>query len=228
MEMFFVVCAALGGTLLVAQFVLSLVGLGHGDLDHDLGQGLGADVHDFTGHDVAGHDSAAGQPAAGAAHDHPAPAQHGSTGFFKLLTFRTLVAALVFFGLAGLAAESADLAAPEPLLIALGSGGAAMYGVFYLMQLLTRLKSDGTERIAGAVGRAATVYLSIPGAHAGPGKIQITLQQRWVEYEAVTAGEPLATGTPVVVVDVVGPGVVEVMPAERPGAAGLRETRARS
>ena len=143
-----------------------------------------------------------------------------------MLTFRTVVAAMVFFGLAGLAAESAELQSPQPLLIALASGAAAMYAVFYLMQSLGRLKADGTQRIAGAIGREAVVYLGIPAAHGGAGKIHLTLQNRLIEYEATTAGGALTTGSRVVVVDVVGPGVVEVAAAEDPGPAGLHETRA--
>ncbi len=133
---------------------------------------------------------------------------------------------MVFFGLAGLAAESAELAAPQPLLVALASGAAAMYSVFYLMQSLGRLKADGTQRIAGAIGREAVVYLGIPGAHAGAGKIHLTLQNRLIEYEATTAGPQLPTGTRVVVVELAGPGIVEVAEAADPGSPGLHQTRA--
>jgi hypothetical protein len=242
MEMLFVICAVLGGTLLIAQFALGMLGFGHEGLDHDLAADAG---HDFAGHDVASlggdshdgdsHDgSAAGSAsvehhAGGAAHEqtqsHSSTA-HDSTALFKVLTFRTVVAATVFFGLAGLAAESAELPSPQPLLVALASGAAAMYAVFYLMQSLGRLKADGTQRISGAIGREGIVYLGIPAAHGGAGKIHLTLQNRLVEYEAKTAGAPLTTGTRIVVVDVIGSGVVEVAAVEDPRPAGLHGTRA--
>ncbi len=232
MEMLFLCAAILGGTLMIAQFLLSLLGFSHEGFDHDLGGDTGVDLsgHDFAGQDFAGHDLLTSADShAGDSHDGHAPehgsaahgqahshlqGKHDSTWLFRILTFRTVVAALVFFGLAGLAAESAELTAPRPLLLALASGGAAMYSVYYLMQSLGRLRADGTERIGAAVGREAIVYLSIPAARTGAGKIQLTLQNRTLEYQATTAGAALPTGTRVVVTEVVGPGAVEVAAAE--------------
>src|SRR5664279_2403337 len=119
MSWVFAVCSVVGGTILLCQFLMSLAGLGHvfGDLDcgHDAG-------HD-GGHD-AGHDA-----------DHPTDDHHthGSSWLFGVLTFRTIVAALTFFGLAGLAAEASELGAESTLLIALAAGAAALYGVHWLM-----------------------------------------------------------------------------------------------
>ncbi len=250
MEMLFLSAAILGGTLMIGQFLLSLVGFGHEGLDHDLGSDGGGDLagHDFASHDYAGHDtftsSAGGHLSdshdghspghAGAAHGGTAHSQahsqahskHDSTTLFRVLTFRTVVAALVFFGLAGLAAESAELASPRPLMLALASGAAAMYSVFYLMQSLGRLRADGTERIGAAVGREALVYLSIPAARAGAGKIHLTMQNRTLEYQATTAGAALPTGTRVIVVEVVGPSAVEVVAAETASATDSQPTRA--
>ena len=66
-------------------------------------------------------------------------------------------------------------------------------------------------------GAPATVYLAIPGARGGVGKVTLTLQGRTVEYEAVTAGARIPTGAPVVVVDVVAPGTLEVTPTPEVG-----------
>ena len=45
----FLVCAVLGGTIMVCQVVLTLVGLAgdslHVDVGHDMGHGLGGDLH---------------------------------------------------------------------------------------------------------------------------------------------------------------------------------------
>ncbi|MBI3840117.1 MAG: NfeD family protein [Planctomycetia bacterium] len=214
MEALFIACAALGGTLLVTQFLLTLMGLGHhdagfdhdfsGDAAHGLGDNLGGDAShagNLDGH-AGTHDAA-----------HP-QADHANW-FFKAISIRTLVAAITFFGLGGLGAVKADLPWPQPLLIALGSGAAAMYGVYFIMQSLYRLKADGTERIARSIGAEGTVYLSIPGHHAGPGKIHFSLQNRLVEYQAVTSGEALPTGAKVVVVGLIGPDTVEVEPASQ-------------
>ena len=65
MEMLFVICAVLGGTLLVAQFALGLLGFGHEGFDHDIGGDVGHDFggpsfgeHSFGGHDAGSHDAA--------------------------------------------------------------------------------------------------------------------------------------------------------------------------
>jgi membrane protein implicated in regulation of membrane protease activity len=201
MATFFVICAALGGTLMVCQFLASLLGLGgdHGDADHggDFGHDAG---HDF-GHD-AGHD---------AAHDvhHD---QHSSSWFFGVLSFRALSAALTFFGLAGSAALAAGWDRWQSLFVALAAGAIALYLVASLMRMLAGLKSDGTVRIERSVGTVGTVYLRIPGKRAGAGKVTLVVQGQSVECQAVTPSDDLPTGARVQVVSVVGPNTVEVIP----------------
>lgn len=205
----FLFCALVGGTVLACQFVLTLVGMGHHDVDmsHDVPHDLGADgAHDASFSDGDGHD---------AGH------HHGSTWLFGVISFRTLVAAFTFFGLAGMAAQSAELALPWQLLIAVIAGTAAMYGVHWIMQSFYRLGEDGTVRIARAVGQQGTVYVSIPGGKAGSGKIQLNLQNRLVEYEAVTSAEgKLPAGAKVVVVGVMGSNTLVVEPQHENVAAG--------
>jgi hypothetical protein len=59
----------------------------------------------------------------------------------------------------------------------------------------------------------ATVYVPVPGAGGGAGKVLLTLQGRTVECQAVTSdSRVLPTGTPVTVVDVRAADLVEVVP----------------
>ena len=125
----------------------------------------------------------------------------------------TLVAALAFFGLAGLAGTAKWGEEPITLLVALAAGAGALFLVATLMRSMSRLKADGTVRIDRAVGKTGTVYLSVPPARAGAGKVTLSLQNRTVEYQAVTAQDALLTGAPIVVVAVLGPDTVEVAPA---------------
>ncbi|HMC90033.1 MAG TPA: protein kinase [Gemmataceae bacterium] len=193
METIYTICALLGGTLLGVQFLMSLLGLGH----HD---GVGSDFHDVAGHDVH---------AGGEAHDVSHDAQ--VSWFAGILTFRTVVAALTFFGLAGRASAAAETTPAGSLVIALAAGGAALFGVAFLMRSLYRLRAEGTARIDRALGHTATVYLSVPGHKSGAGKVHLNLQNRTVECQAVTAQEPLPCGTKVVVVGLAGPDTVEVV-----------------
>jgi hypothetical protein len=209
MSFVFIVCAAVGGTVLVIQFVLSLIGLGgHGfdiDTPHDIGHDLGGMFHGDAGGDL--HGDAAG--AHDTAHD-AAASHHGTNWLFGVLSFRTVTAAMAFFGLAGLAAQSAEASTPTTLAIAVAAGAAAMFAVYWMMRGLYELRAEGTVRIQRALGEHGTVYLRVPGQNAGSGKIQINLQNRTVEYLAVTSGPELPTGTRVVVVGIVNPTTVEV------------------
>lgn len=186
MDTIFLVCAAIGGTLLLCQVVLMVLGLGgHNDFGH------GAHV---LGHHEPGHEAE-------------------SSWFANLLTFRTIVAALTFFGLAGLTASAGKAEPPQALLIAVAAGAGALFLVAWLMRTLRNLRSDGTVHVERAVGKSGTVYLTVPGRKAGAGKVTLTLQNRTMEYQAITADQELPTGAKVVVLSVVSPDTVEVIPA---------------
>jgi hypothetical protein len=204
METLYMICAAAGGTVLVCQFLLTLLGVGG---HHDVG---GHEVADGGDHDFHGGDHHGG---------HGPHHENASSWFVSLLTFRTLVAAVTFFGLAGLAGTEGwgEESKPLTLLVALAAGASAMFVVAWLMQLLYRLKAEGTVRMDRAIGKSGTVYLPIPAQKAGMGKVMLTLQNRTVECQAVTSHQQLPTGAHVVVVAVLSPDTVEVAPAPLSG-----------
>lgn len=210
----FLICATLGGTILLCQFVLTLIGLAGDSMDTDVGHDFGGDFHGDAGGDF--HGDTGGDLHGGGADHATAAEHHGGNWFLGVLSFRSVTAALTFFGLAGLAAESANAAMGIVLLVAAGAGLAALYGVYRLMRWLSGLSSDGTVRIHRAIGRQGTVYLRIPGHNAGSGKIQIALQNRTVELLATTGGDPLPAGARVLVVDVLTANTVAVAPALEP------------
>jgi hypothetical protein len=197
METVYTVCAVVGGTLIVCQFLLTLFGLGG---HHDMGG------HDVAGHDLGGHD------AAGHAHDASHEHESAAAWFFRMLTFRTVVAGVAFFGLAGLAATHQDLEPAPAAALAVAAGLAAVVLVGWLMRTLSGMNLDGTVRIDRAVGAPGTVYLNIPGGRAGAGKVLVSVQGRRVEYKAITNQQDLPTGAKVIVVSVIGPDTVEVSP----------------
>lgn len=180
MDTAFLICAALGATLLACELVAGMLGFGH---EHDT--------------DVGGD------------HDADNPDGHGNS-LFGMLSVRTATAAVLFFGLGGLTARYYALEEWQAFGVAGGAGLLALYLVALAMRSLKGLKSDGTAKIGRAVGRTGTVYLRVPGARGGSGKVHLMLQNRTVEYQAVTAGEELATGKPVKVVAVVSSDTVEV------------------
>src|SRR5262249_11884699 len=96
------------------------------------------------------------------------------------------------------------------LATALAAGAVALFGVHWMMRTIYRLRVDGTARIERTVGQTGTVYLRIPGKLAGPGKVHVTVDNRLLEYEAMTASEPLPSGALVRVLRIVGPETLEV------------------
>src|SRR5262245_30370000 len=101
MDTVFLICAALGGGLMVCLLLASLAGFGH-DADHDLGGG----DHDHGG--AHGHD-------------------HAGNWFLGLLSVRTVTAAIAFFGIGGKVALASGVEELPALGIAIGAGFAALY-----------------------------------------------------------------------------------------------------
>ncbi len=207
----FLVAAVVGGTVMVCQFVLTLMGLGDdmtdggGDLGGDAGFDGALDGGDLPG-DVAGDHSTSLATAADGELHHP-----DSSWLFGVLSFRTLVGAAAFFGLAGIAAKGANFNDGQSLLVAVAAGLAAMYGMYWLLLAISRFSSSGNQRITSALGRRGTVYIPIPADGQGAGKVQLSMQNRIVELQAVTDGpERLKTGETVEVVAVAGSDLVRV------------------
>ena len=200
MDTLFLFCAVVGGSVMLFQFALTFLGLG--DSGGELGDvGDIGDIDDVNVDDTAGFSDAVDTEAAGSVSSH----------IFGVLSFRTVIAAVTFFGIAGKAALAAELSVVQALPIAVAAGAAAMYGVYSLMRAIYRLRSAGNVRIGGAVGLRGVVYVPIPAGRSGAGKIQLNLQNRTMEYQAMTDGEAkLPTGARIVVTDVLGPDTVAV------------------
>lgn len=183
---FFAVCAVAGGTVLVVQLALLVFGLGH---------------HGFDGTSDAAHDVAHG-------------AGHDSSFFFRVVSFRSLTAAVTFFGLAGGLCVSSGVPPVFSFAAATGLGAGVMVLVAWLMQLLMSLHSEGTVQIEETLGQPARVYLSVPGQEEGLGKVMVTIGGREVEYQAMTRGERLPAGASAIVDEITDLNTVFVIKAE--------------
>ncbi|QDU80536.1 hypothetical protein Pla110_22670 [Polystyrenella longa] len=132
-----------------------------------------------------------------------------------VLSFRAILTGVTVFGLVGIAASKqfpgSDI---QNFMIAVACGLGVLYLVGWLIQALYQLKYDGTVNIQRAIGTQGTVYLKIPGKNSGKGKVSIPLQERMMEYEAMTADDEIVTGTTIVVTGVLSPGVLEVKSVE--------------
>lgn len=206
-------CAAIAGTILIVQLILTLIGMGtEGDFDVDAQSG---DVHVEAGagdfHIESGGDALHVE----ADHvDHDA-GHHGSSWFFGMLSFRAIVAAVAFFGAGGVVGTTGGLHEYTTLMLALLCGAGAMVFVAWAMRMLGSLHDSGTVNIHNVLGTTGTVYLTIPAHNQGRGKVTVEVQNRTMEYPAVTDSDALPTGTEVEIVRIGGGNVLEVAPAGR-------------
>ncbi len=202
-------CVAIPATVfLLLQTVLMLLGIGVG---HDADGAGDAGGHDFDGHDfdgsVVGHDLDAHEGLlAGHTADHPGhDGPDGADGGLRLFTFRGIIAFLCVLGWVGVLCVRLALPLPATVAIAAASGLAAMVLIALLFRFVYSLQADGTEDIRNALGVSGTVYLRIPPARAGRGKVNLLLDGRLVEKDAVTdEAEPLEDGEQIVVVGISG------------------------
>lgn len=123
----------------------------------------------------------------------------------KIFTIRGIIAFLVVFGWVGFALDSAGVVFGVSLLIAIVCGFAMMVFLAVLMKTVMKLRSDGNIDNRNALGVSGKVYLTIPAARTGEGKVNVLVQGAYVEREAVTdEAEPIPTGSEIVVIGLSG------------------------
>jgi ABC-type transport system involved in cytochrome c biogenesis permease subunit len=126
------------------------------------------------------------------------------------LSFRTVVAFVTFFGIAGRAALAAGLSSMAALGIAIVVGSLAFWLVGLALLQISRLRSSGNVEVQNAIGVEARVYLAIPAARSGSGAVTVPIQGRTMQYKAVTRGAAIATGQFCKVVGVLAGDTLEV------------------
>ncbi len=71
----------------------------------------------------------------------------------------------------------------------------------YAMKKAMQLQDSGNIDIANSIGKIGTVYLKIPGKRAGMGKVNVLIQERFVELDAMSEDEEdIPTGSEVLIV----------------------------
>lgn len=173
--------------ILVIQFILSFIGIdsgSDGDMDGDIGGDFDADTSIETSFDLD-EDVAT------------------SVGDFRFVSFRGIIAFLTIFGWVGQVLSDTELHIAVILLIATISGLLAMLFVAGLFYFISRLQTSGNIHYKNAIGSLCEVYIPIPKNHSGQGKVHLTLQERYIEADAITMSHTsFKTGDIVRVVDI--------------------------
>ena len=174
--------------IFVIQSILTFIGADSGD------GGIEADVD--TGFDSEVADAAV----------------EGGT---NLYTFRNFVNFFLGFGWSAILLQDKIHSVPLLIVVSVLIGVALVAVVMYLFKWLSGMQQSGNINLyKAAVGCTGTTYLTIPGERQGKGKVQISINSSVREYNAVTDGDTLKTGTQIRVVEVLSPDTVLVEPLE--------------
>ncbi len=136
-------------------------------------------------------------------------------GGTNLYTFRNFVNFCLGFGWSAILLQSKISSVPLLIIISAVIGVALVAVVMYLFKWLSSMQQSGNINVyKAAVGCNGTVYLTVPGERAGEGKVQISINNSVREYNAITDGDTLKTGTPIRIVEVIGADTLLVEPLE--------------
>lgn len=174
-------CVAIPATIiLVLQTLLLLFGVGGHDADGE------ADFdHDFD-HDV----------------DHDMDHDHGDhVAGLRIFTVRGIVAFLSVGGWLGIVLLGVGVHVAVSCLLAFLGGLASLLLVAAFLKWSVGMQESGNLSYQNAIGRSGQVYLTVPASQSGRGKVTLTVQERYIEADAVTNfNEPIPVGRPVTVV----------------------------
>ena len=174
--------------IFIIQSIMTFIGAdaGEGGIDADIDTGFDSDVADA--------------------------AVEGGT---NLYTFRNFVNFILGFGWSAILLQEKIPSVPLLLVVSAAVGVALVAVVMYLFKWLSSMQQSGNINVyKAAVGCIGSTYLTIPGERKGEGKVQISINNSVREYNAVTDGDTLKTGTQIRVVEVLSPDTMLVEPLE--------------
>ena len=125
-------------------------------------------------------------------------------GGSNLYTFRNFVNFFLGFGWTAILLHGQVRSTALLVIISIIVGILLVAAVMYLFKWLNSMQQSGNINVyKAAVGCQGKCYLTIPGERSGEGKVQITIQGAVREYNAVTDGDAIKTGTPIKVVEAI-------------------------
>lgn len=132
-------------------------------------------------------------------------------GFLSLFSVRNIVNFFVGFGWGGVSLGGYISNKLLLVIVAMLIGLLFVVVFFFLVKQLMKLEADGTVKMEDCVGKNCEVYLRIPAANGGKGKVQISINGTVLEFDAVTdEAEVIPTGARVFVVKHLGGGLLLV------------------
>lgn len=125
-------------------------------------------------------------------------------GGLSLFSIRSLVNFFVGFGWGGVSFYHVISSKLVLGIVAILIGVAFGYMYIYLRRKLMSLEHNGAFKLSDCLGKTAQVYLRIPAAGEGMGKVQVSVGGSVHEIDAITDGDILPTGSHVRITAVQG------------------------
>lgn len=126
---------------------------------------------------------------------------------FTLFSVRGVIAFFAIGGWVGYIFAETNTALA--IVLSVVAGSLALVAMAFIMRGIMKMRSDGNIDIKRAVGKIADVYLTVPAKDNGNGKVTLTLEERFVELNAIqNENTPLTTGTKVKITGVSGDCVI--------------------
>lgn len=176
------VIALITSLVFLIQMVLTFIGIGDADSDMDFGSDadFGGDA-DFSDGDTL-----------------------DTGGAMQLFTIRSLINFLLGLGWGGVCLYSVIPNTIVLSLVAILVGLLFVYIFLIIYKQLRKLERNGAYHIDDCVGKTVDVYLTVPAARSGKGKVQISFSGSVQELAALTDSEaPLRSGSKVRVLEVI-------------------------
>ena len=168
----------------------------HGDFADDLNitdnGDFAEDVHiEDTSHDYSNHHDAG----------------------LRLFTVRGIVAFFSVGGWLGVVLGETKLHTAFVLLISVLGGLISLFTIALILKWSLKLQDEGNIDIRNALGKTAQVYIPIPANGKSFGKVTLLLQDRYVEYSAITQNsEALKTDSLVKITGIINQSTLVVKP----------------
>ncbi len=123
---------------------------------------------------------------------------------FQFFTVKNLIGFFTIFGWVGIGCHQMGMGHGSTIGIAIVSGLLMMVTMASLFYFMSKLVEDGTFQVKEAIGKVGEIYLTVPGAARGFGKVQFTVKGGVREMQAMTNDtESLPTGTLVTITGIV-------------------------
>ena len=119
----------------------------------------------------------------------------------RIFTIRGFVSFFTIFGWSGVACVQAGMQMWLVMIISLSAGILATVLTAWALKAAMKMQINGTTDLRNAVGKTGVVYLRIPAERNQRGKVNVIVQNRLTEIDAVTDDdEDISTGNTIVVV----------------------------